>query len=402
MNKSQENKMLLLLILLVAVGQMTQTIYVPAMTQIASGLMVRPGAVQAVMAAYLLTYGLSQLVYGPLSDRFGRRPMVLSGLLVFVFGCVFALLAPSLDMLVAGSAIQGMGTGVAGVMIRTVPRDLFEGAALRRANSLISMGIIFSPLLAPVLGGVLSTHFGWRACFVFLLCLGTGVWLAMAALLPETRPEAAKNNAMGLVRSYRHLLGNADFLGYVLIMVFALAGIAVFEASAGVLMSNELGLSEVTVSILFILPLPAAFVGSWLASQKSFSLHQLMWIAVSAALLAGFSMWLCGVLGMLSVYSLLIPAAMFFFAGGMLFPLATTGALNPFPLLAGTAGALVGGLQNMGSGITTWLSASLPMHGQTTLGLLMLSMAVLIVLNWALIVWRARQHEQMLVSRRIG
>ncbi|MGL4763973.1 MAG: MFS transporter, partial [Aeromonas sp.] len=105
--------MLLLLILLVAVGQMTQTIYVPAMTQIASGLMVRPGAVQAVMAAYLLTYGLSQLVYGPLSDRFGRRPMVLSGLLVFVFGCVFALLAPSLDMLVAGSAIQGMGTGVA-------------------------------------------------------------------------------------------------------------------------------------------------------------------------------------------------------------------------------------------------------------------------------------------------
>ncbi|MGL4480574.1 MAG: MFS transporter, partial [Aeromonas veronii] len=151
--------MLLLLILLVAVGQMTQTIYVPAMTQIASGLMVRPGAVQAVMAAYLLTYGLSQLVYGPLSDRFGRRPMVLSGLLVFVFGCVFALLAPSLDMLVAGSAIQGMGTGVAGVMIRTVPRDLFEGAALRRANSLISMGIIFSPLLAPVLGGVLSTHF---------------------------------------------------------------------------------------------------------------------------------------------------------------------------------------------------------------------------------------------------
>ncbi|MGL5671916.1 MAG: multidrug efflux MFS transporter EmrD, partial [Plesiomonas shigelloides] len=65
-------------------------------------------------------------------------------------------------------------------------------------------------------------------------------------------------------------------------------------------------------------------------------------------------------------------------------------------------GALVGGLQNMGSGITTWLSASLPMHGQTTLGLLMLSMAVLIVLNWALIVWRARQHEQMLVSRRIG
>lgn len=152
MNKAQENKMLLLLILLVAVGQMTQTIYVPAMTQIASGLMVRPGAVQAVMAAYLLTYGLSQLVYGPLSDRFGRRPMVLSGLLVFVFGCVFALLAPSLDMLVAGSAIQGMGTGVAGVMIRTVPRDLFEGAALRRANSLISMGIIFSPLLAPVLG----------------------------------------------------------------------------------------------------------------------------------------------------------------------------------------------------------------------------------------------------------
>ncbi|MGL5728099.1 MAG: multidrug efflux MFS transporter EmrD [Plesiomonas sp.] len=402
MTKTNENKMLLLLILLVAVGQMTQTIYVPAMTQIATGLMVRPGAVQAVMAAYLLTYGLSQLIYGPLSDRIGRRPVVLAGLLVFVAGTLLAILAPNLDLLVASSAIQGLGTGVAGVMIRTVPRDLFDGAPLRRANSLISMGVIFSPLLAPVLGGVLSAHFGWRACFVFLLGLGIVVWLSMALWLPETRPEAAKHHATGLLKGYKHLLRQGDFVGYVLIMVCALSGVAVFEASAGVLMSNELGLSEVMVSILFILPLPAAFLGSWLAAQKRFTLNQLMWIGVSAAVLAGFSMWACGALGILTVYSLLIPAAMFFFAGGMLFPLATTGALNPYPLLAGSAGALVGGLQNMGSGITTWLSASLPMHGQTTLGLLMLVMGLLIGLNWLLIVYRQRQQKQTLSAPRIG
>lgn len=169
MRKLENFHLLVMLILLVAVGQMAQTIYVPSIADMARDLGVRSGAVQGVMAAYLLTYGGSQLIYGPISDRVGRRPVILAGMGIFIIGALWALLSTNLDMLVMASALQGMGTGVAGVMARTMPRDLYEGPS-RYANSLLNMGILVSPLLAPVIGGMLDSVLGWRACYGFYCC----------------------------------------------------------------------------------------------------------------------------------------------------------------------------------------------------------------------------------------
>lgn len=118
---------LILLILLTGVGQMAQTIYIPAMSSMAASFQVREGAIQSVMAAYLLTYGLSQLFYGPISDRTGRRPVILVGMSVFMLATLLTATTPHFFVLVLASGLQGMGTGVAGVMARTMPRDLYEG-----------------------------------------------------------------------------------------------------------------------------------------------------------------------------------------------------------------------------------------------------------------------------------
>ncbi|CAI0799373.1 Multidrug resistance protein D [Serratia entomophila] len=380
MRKIENFHLLVMLILLVAVGQMAQTIYVPVIADIAHDLSVRTGAVQRVMAAYLMTYGFSQLIYGPLSDRIGRRPVILAGMMIFLVGALGALLSSNLTMLVAASAIQGMGTGVAGVMARTMPRDLYAGTALRYANSLLNMGILVSPLLAPVIGGALAMVFGWRACYAFLLALCAGVAFAMLRWLPETRPALTEKRRM--LASFRQLLTDSTFSCYLVMLIGALAGIAVFEASCGVLMGGVLGLSGLTVSILFILPIPAAFFGAWYAGRDGKTFHGLMWHSVISCLLAGLMMWIPGWFGVMNIWTLIVPAALFFFGAGMLFPLATTGAMEPFPYLAGAAGALVGGMQNMGSGLATWLSAMLPQTGQFSLGLLMFAMALLILLCW--------------------
>ncbi|HEJ6930540.1 TPA: multidrug efflux MFS transporter EmrD [Serratia marcescens] len=380
MRKLENFHLLVMLILLVAVGQMAQTIYVPVIADIAHDLSVRTGAVQRVMAAYLLTYGFSQLIYGPISDRIGRRPVILTGMMIFLLGALGALLSTNLTMLVAASAIQGMGTGVAGVMARTMPRDLYAGTALRYANSLLNMGILVSPLLAPVIGGALAMVFGWRACYAFLLALCACVAFAMFRWLPETRPLQTEKRRM--LASFRQLLGDSTFSCYLVMLIGALAGIAVFEASCGVLMGGVLGLSGLTVSILFILPIPAAFFGAWYAGRDGKTFHTLMWHSVISCLLAGAMMWIPGWFGVMNIWTLIVPAALFFFGAGMLFPLATTGAMEPFPYLAGAAGALVGGMQNMGSGLATWLSAMLPQTGQFSLGLLMFAMALLILLCW--------------------
>ncbi|MFK3843806.1 multidrug efflux MFS transporter EmrD [Serratia sp. NPDC087055] len=380
MRKIENFHLLVMLTLLVAVGQMAQTIYVPVVADIAKDLSVRSGAVQRVMAAYLMTYGFSQLIYGPLSDRIGRRPVILAGMMIFMIGALGALLSNSLTMLVAASAIQGMGTGVAGVMARTMPRDLYAGTSLRYANSLLNMGILVSPLLAPIIGGALAMVFGWRACYAFLLVLCTGVAFAMFRWLSETRPQQTEKRRM--LASFRKLLGDSTFSCYLVMLIGALAGIAVFEASCGVLMGGVLGLSGLTVSILFILPIPAAFFGAWYAGRDGKTFHSLVWYSVISCLLAGLMMWIPGWFGVMNIWTLIVPAALFFFGAGMMFPLATTGAMEPFPYLAGAAGALVGGMQNMGSGLATWLSAMLPQTGQFSLGLLMFAMALLILLCW--------------------
>ncbi|CAI2486006.1 multidrug efflux MFS transporter EmrD [Serratia liquefaciens] len=380
MRKIENFHLLVMLTLLVAVGQMAQTIYVPVIADIAKDLSVRSGAVQRVMAAYLMTYGFSQLIYGPLSDRIGRRPVILAGMMIFLMGALGALLSNSLTMLVVASAIQGMGTGVAGVMARTMPRDLYAGTSLRYANSLLNMGILVSPLLAPIIGGALAMVFGWRACYAFLLILCAGVAFAMFRWLPETRPQQTEKRRM--LASFRKLLTDGTFSCYLVMLIGALAGIAVFEASCGVLMGGVLGLSGLTVSLLFILPIPAAFFGAWYAGRDGKTFHTLVWHSVISCLLAGLMMWIPGWFGVMNIWTLIVPAALFFFGAGMMFPLATTGAMEPFPYLAGAAGALVGGMQNMGSGLATWLSAMLPQTGQFSLGLLMFAMALLILLCW--------------------
>ncbi|WP_342322954.1 multidrug efflux MFS transporter EmrD [Kosakonia sp. BYX6] len=394
MKKQRNVNLLLMLVLLVAVGQMAQTIYIPAIADMARDLAVSKGAVQGVMAAYLLTYGVSQLFYGPLADHVGRRPVILAGMAIFMLATIIAITTHSLAVLIFASALQGVGTGVGGVMARTLPRDLYEGSALRHANSLLNMGILVSPLLAPLIGGVLNTLMNWRACFMFLLVLCAIVAYSMARWMPETRPQGAPRTR--LITSYKALLGNGAFSCYLLMLIGGLAGIAVFEACSGVLLGGVLGLNSLTVSVLFILPIPAAFFGAWFAGRQNKRFTSLMWQAVISCLAAGVLMWIPGMMGVMNIWTLTVPAALFFFGAGMLFPLATSGAMEPFPFLAGTAGALIGGLQNMGSGGLAWLSAQLPQNSQFSLGMLMTLAGLLIVLCWLPLASRFARHEPAL------
>ncbi|SNC58329.1 multidrug efflux MFS transporter EmrD [Sodalis endosymbiont of Henestaris halophilus] len=379
MTNPQALDVLMLLIILVAVGQMAQTIYIPGIPLIAHDLMVPKEAIQRLMAAYILLYGGSQLIYGPLSDRIGRRPVILSGMAIFCLGTLLAMISQSLSLMILACGIQGIGTGVGGVMARTLPRDICDGFSLRRANGLLNMGILISPLLAPLIGNVLVDWLSWRACFAFLLLLSCSVSMLVWIYLPETRPILQIDIDRKL--TFWPLLSQKVFNYYLLMLIGGLAGIVAFEAASGVILGN-MGLTGQQVSLLFILPLPGTFFGAWYAGRASRTFSALMWLAVLSCLLAGIMMWVPAWLGIMSPWTLLLPAGLFFFGAGMLFPLATTGAMEPYPYLAGTAGALVGGLQNIGSGVVAVLSSMLPQQDQFNLGMITFSMSILILLCW--------------------
>ncbi|QUM81479.1 multidrug efflux MFS transporter EmrD [Moritella sp. 5] len=375
-------KLLFLIIILTAVGQMTQTMYVPSIAAMASDFAVQPTYLQAVMAAYLIPYGLSQFVYGPLSDRIGRRPVIIVGMLIFLLGTLGALFASSFELFLLASFIQGAGTGCAGAMSRTVTRDCYDGASLHKANSLVSMGVIFSPLLAPVVGGYLSMAFDWHASYMFLLIFGALVTLAMFVMFDETLPKENRRNERVWI-SYSYVLSNRQFQGYVFCLIATFAGIAVFEAAAGVLLGSVLKLDPTTVSWLFVLPLPGYLLGAWLSAALTARIGQrhLFNIGMATLIIGALIIFIPGMAGLVTVVSLIGGGFVSFIGAGIIFPAATTAAIQPFPHHAGTAGAILGGMQNLGAGLATLAASLMGAKDQFNLGSVMLVTAVLVVLS---------------------
>ncbi len=385
-------KLLTLVILMAGVGQMTQTMYVPAIGEIAQVFGVPVGQLQAVMAAYLTSYGLTQFIYGPLSDRYGRKPILMLGMSVYIVGSLIALYVHDFTFFLVASFIQGAGTGCCGAMCRTVTRDCYEGEELQHANSLVSMGVIFSPLIAPVLGGWLATHWGWISIYQFLLGFGLIVTLILMSQFSETLPVEKRINQPVLSR-YKLVLSSRHFQGYVLCLVAAFSGIAIYEAALGVLLGGVLNLSPKMVSILFILPLPGYLAGSWLSSVLSRRLgrEKSMMLGIIALSIGALGILVSGLSIGVNAISLVIGGAFYFAGAGLVFPIATTAALAPFPQQAGTAGATLGGMQNLGAGLTTLLVAMFPAQDQNTLGAAMLIMTGLALVG----LLRAKRAESI-------
>ncbi|MGR5175101.1 multidrug efflux MFS transporter EmrD [Vibrio parahaemolyticus] len=371
-------KLTFLIAILTAVGQMTQTMYVPSIGQMAQEFAVDPAMLQAVMACYLIPYGLSQFIYGPLSDKLGRKPIIITGLSVYVVGALISLFAQSFELFLFGSFVQGAGIGSGGAMSRTLSRDCFAGDELHRANSIISMCVIFSPLLAPVMGGVLTETMGWRSSYLFLTLFAVAVVIIMWSKLAETLPVERRSTSSAAA-NYRFVLSDKRFQGYVICLVATFAGVAVFEAAAGVLFGGVLKLSALTVSILFVMPIPGYLLGAGFSSliAKRYGHNAAFKFGLLAIFLGAGIVLLPGLSGLTDAWTLTAGSTLYFLGAGVLFPAATTGALTPFPNHAGTGGAVLGGMQNLGAGLSTLGSSVIPATNQLPLGIIMLVMALL-------------------------
>ncbi|WP_321462784.1 multidrug efflux MFS transporter EmrD [uncultured Vibrio sp.] len=375
-------KLTFLIAILTAVGQMTQTMYVPSIGHMASEFLVSASSLQAVMACYLIPYGLSQFVYGPLSDRLGRKPIIIAGLLIYIIGTLVALFTHQFEWFLVGSFIQGLGIGCGGAMARILTRDCFDGAELHRANSLISMCILFSPLIAPLLGGYLTEAFNWRSSYLFLALFGVSVVITMMTSMMETLPEEKRKHEP-VTKSYQYVLSDKRFQGFLICLVATFAGVGVIEAAAGVLLGGVLGLPATTVSLLFIIPIPGYLIGSGLSSYiaQRRSMRRALNVGLVAIFIGSAIVLIPGLFGLTTALTLIGGATIYFLGAGILFPAATTGAISPFPYHAGTAGATLGGMQNLGAGIATLLASLFPAHNQMPLGILMMAMSIIAMLG---------------------
>ncbi|MBA4742740.1 MAG: multidrug effflux MFS transporter [Azoarcus sp.] len=258
-----------LLAALAAIGPFSIDTYLPAFPEMAADLGATRIEVQQTLTAYMVTFAVMALWHGALSDRFGRRNVILVATSLFGVASLLCAFATSIEWLWAGRALQGMSAGAGMVVGRAVIRDIFDGARAQKLMSRVMMIFGIAPAVAPMVGGVLLLAFGWRSIFVFLaLFAGALVWMS-ARLLPETLPPEQRQSLhpAGLVRAYREVLSSLPFLLLIAAVALNFNGFFLYVLSAPVFVIEHLGLGPGSFAWLFVPAVVGMMGGSWLSGH---------------------------------------------------------------------------------------------------------------------------------------
>lgn len=351
----------LVLGLLGAVGPFAIDMYLPALPTVAADLGASIQGVQATLSAFFIAFGVSQLVYGPLSDRMGRRPPLLIGLGVFLAGTLGCALAPDVGWLTAARVVQGVGAAAVMVVPRAVIRDLHSGPAAARMMATIMLVIAVSPMLAPLAGSGVMAVAGWRAIFGVLAVAGAiSIFLTLFAL-PETLAPADRKpiRAGDLGRSCLRLLGDRQFLGLTFSAGFGIASFFVFIASASFVYAESFGLGPTAFSLAFALNALGFFGASQAAGPLGGRFGMARVVIWGSAGFAAVSLSLLG-LTLAGFGGLATIVVMLFLANaclGVVIPTTSVLALDPHPDIAGLASSLAGTLQMVAGGLMIALLA---------------------------------------------
>lgn len=308
---------------------------------------------QLTLSAFVVGFAISQLAYGPLSDRFGRRPVLLAGLLLYVAATFACLAAASIPMLVAARFAQAVGACSGAVIGRAIVRDVYGAAGAARMLGYITAGMAVGPILGPVLGGWIAPRYGWQGAFVVLAGIGTALLVAVALRLPESNAhrDPLATRLAPLVGHYGDLVRDRRYLGYALTVAFTYAGIFSFVSGSSFVLIEVLGVAPEHFGLLFGGAVTGYVATNLVVARQALRVGVDRLLAAGTALcaLGGTTMAVLALAGVHSVAAVVAPMLVFFLGAGFNMPSGMAGALAPYPKRAGVASALLGFLQ-MGIG----------------------------------------------------
>ncbi len=336
----------ILLAALVALGPLSTDFYLPALPAIGRAFAADMATTQLTLSVFLAGFAVGQLVYGPLSDRFGRRPLILAGIGLYLVASVACALAPSVEALIAWRFVQAVGACAGPVLARAVVRDVHAPAAAARVLAYIAMAMALAPALGPILGGLMTVWFGWRSTFWALVAVAAVLLVAVLGRLDETnhRRDPTAIRPRRILANYRRLLGHRRYLGYVGVVAAAYSGIFAFISGSSFLLIDTLGLSPDRFGLCFGAIVVGYMVGSLLSGRLSVRLgidRMIAWGAATA--LAGGGVMLILALALPpGVFVTIGPFFVFMIGAGLILPNGMAGAVGPFPEMAGAASSLLG------------------------------------------------------------
>jgi MFS transporter, DHA1 family, multidrug resistance protein len=338
-----------LLAALSAIGPLTTDMYLPSLPDIARQLDASTAQVQLTISAYLIGFAVGQIFYGPVSDRHGRKPVLVAAIALYCVASLACALSTSIEMLIVARAFQALGGSGGIVLARAIVRDIYSGARAGRELSLIGSVMALAPVLAPIAGGLVQTGFGWRATFLALVIGGLLGAVIVLLLLPETLNARAAEpvSIPSIFRSYRIVARNPSYLAYLGIASASYAGLFAWISGASFVLQNLYGLTPFDFGVAFALGSIGYMAGSALAARMvvKVGLDGMLGIGGCACAAGGLGMVLAVAFGLTSSLSLVLPVAVYLAGLGMVLPQSIAGAMTPFPERAGAASSLFGFVQ---------------------------------------------------------
>ncbi|TBW41219.1 Bcr/CflA family efflux MFS transporter [Siculibacillus lacustris] len=343
-----------LLALLASIGPVSTDIFLPSLPTIRAAFATDLPSVQLTLSIFMIGFAVGQIVFGPLSDRRGRKPVLLGTLGLYLIGSLACTIAPDIGTMLAGRLVQAIGAAGPIVLARSIVRDLYNGP--RAALELGRMGLIVGvvPSFAPLLGGVLEAQAGWRASFALMVIFAVIALVAVRWRLPETvRQRLAEPFTVGVVvGGFGVLLANRRFRSAVLLNSLGFGGIFAFISGSSFILQGAYGLDAVAYGVCFGLGAGAIMAGNFFGQRmtRRLGVPRMMRLGTSLMAIGGVAMAVLVTVSpllpiRLGAAEVVAPYMVFMFGLGPLFPLAMMRAMEPFPDRAGSASSLLGCLQ---------------------------------------------------------
>lgn len=381
MSKPFEFKTILLACLIISVGQLSMGLVFPSLPWIAKDFTISLDQAQLLVSIYLLGFGPSQFLYGPISDALGRKVVLLSGLLIAMLGLMMIIfMSDSFTGMVAGRFLQGLGTGCCAVLARASTRDRFNGPDLPVAMSYIAMAASFTPLVAPVIGGFINFHFGWGMVFISLLGYVSLAWVVIALRFKETLAQRSPvPSPAKILQQYRDLITSRYFMSFASIGWLNFSLMITTVSVMPFIMQNQIGMTSDEYAMWAVIPALGMLGGTSLCNRVRPIIgtkKMLLWTPVFH-LSAAVWLFFCPV----EPLFLMIGQLLMIFGNGIAIPTAQAMVMQPYRKHAGAAAAMSGGGQMVVSSIVSMILVQLGLSQAWHLSLVILLFAAITYSN---------------------
>lgn len=354
---------LLLVCCFLMLQPLSTDLYLASLPSLANVFGAPAATVQLTLSLFVLAFGGAQLIIGPLSDRFGRRPVLIGGLSLYVLASLLCAAAPTIELLIAARFVQALGCCSAIIIARAIVRDAYAPADSARVIARASTWLSLAPLLGPILGSYLQVAFGWQAAFLALSVLSAAVLAAVIVRLPETNvhrnPRATE--WAGLVANYRIVLGSREFWAHALPGALSYGSIFAFISGSSLVLIGVLNVPTAWFGYCFAFGVSGYMSGTIVCRRLLPRFGPVITLRIGSAMsLAAGALFLSAVALGFAHWSLVV-VSMFMTMGahGVNFPVSQSGSVTPFPQQAGTAAGLMGALyMSVAFGVGTAVGAS--------------------------------------------